>query len=116
MQVNSVELQRNGVTINTDTVEVDISKPTTLACNIIPGNSRPAPTVIWYIGTDVKQNLTSTSYQVTATEADNDQIIYCKAYNRPWNHPVESTKPNILVRGNVEKIYRTTNEKCVLFV
>ena len=104
MQVTGVQLQKNGETINTDKFEVDIGVPTTLACNIIPGNSRPAPTVTWYIGTDVKQNSTSTSYQVTATETDNGKMIYCKAYNlQSESQAVESTRPKLLVRGKVEK-------------
>ena len=106
MQVTSIELQKNGNTINTYTVEVDIGVPTIppFGCNIIPSTSRPPPTVIWYIGTDVKQqSTTSTSYTVTATETDHDNIIYCKAYNRPWNQAVESAKPKLYVRGKVEK-------------
>ena len=106
MQVTSIELQKNGNTINTYTVEVDIDVPTIppFGCNIIPSTSRPPPTVIWYIGTDVKQqSTTSTSYTVTATETDHDNIIYCKAYNRPWNQAVESAKPKLYVRGKVEK-------------
>ena len=105
MQVTSVELQKNGVTITSDTVEVDIGVPTTLPfeCKIIPSTSRPPPTVIWYIGTDVKQHTTNTRYTVTASEADNDKIFYCKAYNRPWNQAVESAKPKLYVRGKVEK-------------
>ena len=106
MQVTSVELQKNGNTINTGSrVEVDIGVPTIppFGCNIIPSTSRPPPTVIWYIGSTVKQNSTSTSYTVRASEADHDRIFYCKAYNRPWNQPVESTKPKLYVRGKVEK-------------
>ena len=95
----------NGNTINTDTVEVDIGVPTNppFGCNIIPSTSRPPPTVIWYIGTDVKQQSTSTTYTVTASETDHDKIFYCKAYNRPWNQAVESAKPKLYVRGKVEK-------------
>ena len=114
VQVTNVELQKNGNTINTDNVEVNIGIPTTLGCKIIPSTSRPSPTVIWYMGTDAQQNSTSTSYTVTATESDHDKIIYCKAYNRPWNQPVESAKPKLFVRGKVENsIYnlKTTNEK-----
>ena len=117
MQVTNVELQKNGVNINTDTVEVDKEVPSTFRCNIIPSNSRPAPTVIWYIGTTVKQNSTSTTYTVTASETDHDKEIYCKAYNlQSEDQAVESQKPKLLVRGKVENMYRTTNEKYLLFV
>ena len=115
MKVASVELQKNGVTITSDKVEVNKGVPTTLGCNIIPSTSRPPPTVIWYIGSSVKQTSASTNYTVTATETDHDKIFYCKAYNRPWNQPVESAKPKLLVRGKVEiNIYRRAIVKSVL--
>ena len=105
MDVASVQLQKNGVTITTAKVEVDIGIPTNppFECNILPSTSRPPPTVIWYIGSTVKQHSDSTSYTVTATEADNDKIFYCKAYNRAWNQAVDSAKTKLLVRGKVEK-------------
>ena len=104
MQVASVELRKNGVTITSDNVEVNIGVPTTFGCNILPSTSRPPPTFIWYIGTDVKQrSTTSTSYTVTASETDHDQRIYCKAYNLQLeNQAVESSKPKLYVRGKVE--------------
>ena len=105
MQVTGVELQKNGVTINTDKVEVNIGVPTRFGCNIIPSTSRPVPTVIWYIGTDVQQNSTSNTYTVTASETDHDQRIYCKAYNlQPESQAVESSKPKLYVRGNVKRL------------
>ena len=105
MQVIAVELQKNGIAINTDTIEVNIGVPTPLGCNIIPSTSRPDPTVIWYIGTDIKQTSTSTSYIVTASESDHNKEIYCKAYNlQPENQAVESSKPKLYVRGNVKSL------------
>ena len=94
----------NGVTINTDTVEVDFGEPRTFRCKIIPSTSRPDPIVTWYIGTDVKQNSTSNTYTVTASETDHDQRIYCKAYNlQPESQAVLSVKPKLYVRGNVKR-------------
>ena len=94
----------NGNTINTDTVEVDKGVSTgPFWCKIIPSTSRPPPTVIWYIGSTVKQQSTNTSYTVRAAEADHDKIFYCKAYNLQWNQAVESAKPKLYVRGKVEK-------------
>ena len=105
MQVTNVELQKNGVTSNTGIIEVDKDVPTTFGCNIIPSTSRPPPTVIWYIGSTVKQQSTSTSYTVTASETDHDNIIYCKAYNlQPESQVVESTRPKLYVRGKVKKL------------
>ena len=105
MLVTNVELQKNGNTINTDNVEVNIGIPTTFRCNIIPSTSQPPPTVIWSIGSIVRQTSTSTSYTVTASEADHDQIIYCKANNlQPRNQAVESSKPKLYVRGNVKSL------------
>ena len=102
MQVTNVELQKNGVTINTGIVEVDKDVPTIFGCNIIPSTSRPPPIVIWYIGSTVKQQSTSTSYTVRASEADRDKEIYCKAYNvQIESKAVESTKPKLYVRGEV---------------
>ena len=107
MQVASVELQKNGVTITSDNVEVNIGVPTTLGCKVIPSTSRPSPTVTWYIGTDVQQNSTSTSYIVTASETDHNKEIYCKAYNlQPESQAVESQKPKLYVRGNVKRFKR----------
>ena len=103
VQVTRVELQKNDLTINTDTVEVDKGVSTPFGCKILPSTSRPPPTVIWYIGSTVQKNSTSNTYTVTASESDHDKIIYCKAYNRPSNQPVESAKPKLLVRGKVEK-------------
>ena len=104
MQVTSVEFQKNGVTINTDTVEVDIGAPTTLGCNIKPSTSRPPPTVIWYIGSIIRQQSTSTSYMVIASESNHNKEIYCKAYNlQPESQAVESSKPKLYVRGNVKR-------------
>ena len=116
MQVTNVDLQKSGITINIGIVEVDIGVPTTFECNIIPSTSRPPPTVIWYIGTDVKQrSTTSTTYTVTASETDHNKIFYCKAYNlQPERHAVESTKPMLYVRGKVEKIIWTGHERMVL--
>ena len=105
MQVTSVELQKNGVTINTGTVEVDIGVPTQFGCKIIPSTSRPDPTVIWYIGSTIKQQSTSTNYTVRASESDHNKIIYCKAFNlQPESQAVESSKPKLYVRGNGKRL------------
>ena len=106
MQVTSVELQKNGVTISSDTLVVDKGVPTTLGCNIIPSTSRPPPSVIWYIGTVKKQqSTTSTSYTVIVTESIHNKDIYCKAYNlQPENQAVESSQPRLYVRGNVKRL------------
>ena len=104
MQVTSVDLQRNGVTINSGTVTVDIGVPTTLVCNIIPSTSRPPPTVTWYIGSTVRQNSTSTSHTVIASETDHYKETYCKAYNlQPESQAVESQKPKLYVQGIVKR-------------
>ena len=102
VQVASVELQKNGNTINTDNVEANMGIPTTFGCKIIPSTSRPPPTVIWYIGSNIKAS-TSTSYTVIASETDHDKIIYCKAFNlQPESQAVESARLKLLVRGKVE--------------
>ena len=123
MDVASVQLQKNGLTITTAKVEVNMGVPTNppFECNIIPSTSRPPPTVIWYIGSGVKQISNSTSYTVRASKYDHDKIFYCKAYNRPWNQAVESGKPKLYVRGKVEKKYigqcmRNTCMCCLAYI
>ena len=117
VKVSRVELQKNGNTINTDTVEVDKGVSTPLGCKILPSTSRPPPTVIWYIGSENKQQSPSTSYSVTASESDHNKEIYCKAYNlQPEHQAVVSSKPKLYVRGNVKrfKIYISVYEVSVL--
>ena len=106
MQVTYVELQKNGNTINTDNVEVNIGVATKFGCNIIPSTSWPPPTIIWYIGSEKKQkSATSTSYTVIASEADHNKENYCKAYNlQPESQAVESSKPKLYVRGNIKRL------------
>ena len=105
VQVTNVEFQKNGVTINSGTVAVDVGVPATLGCNIIPSTSRPPPTVIWYIGSAVIQNSTSTSFTVLASESDHNKEIYCKAYNlQSEDQAVESQKPKLYVKGIVKRL------------
>ena len=102
MLVTSAQLQKNGVTINSGSLEVNVSVQTTLTCKVLPSNSKPAPTIVWYIGSLKKQELTSTSYTYTPSATDHDKIIYCEAYNlQTANNAVESAKPKLYVRGNV---------------
>ena len=104
MDVTDVELQKNGVKITSDTVEVDKDVSTQFRCKIIPSTSRPDPTVTWYIGSDVRQNSTSNTYTVTASETVHNKEIYCKAYNlQPESQAAVSVKPKLYVRGNVKR-------------
>ena len=104
MQVTSAQLQKNGVTINSGSLEVNVGVYTTLTCEVLPSNSKPAPTIVWYIGSVKKQESTSTSYTFTPSETDHDEIFYCEAYNlQSDSNAVESAKPKLYVRGNVFK-------------
>ena len=104
MQVTSTHLQKNGITINSGPLEVNVSESTTLTCIVLPSTSKPAPTIVWYIGSSVKQSSTSTTYTFTPSKTDHDKIIYCEAYNlQSASEAKESAKPKLFVRGNVFK-------------
>ena len=81
-------------------LEVTAGSPETLKCE--PGDSRPAPTIDWYIKDDTnrKQRSTITTYELNASNEDHDQEIYCKAYNlQEESLGILSTKPKLYVRG-----------------
>ena len=103
VQVASAQLQKvDGTTINGGSLEVDVNKPTTLTCKVLPTSSKPAPTIVWYIGSVKKTESTHITYQFTPSETHNNKMIYCAAYNlQPASEAVNSTKPLLLVRGNV---------------
>ena len=102
MPVTIAQLQKNGVTINSGLLETNVDGFITLSCNVLPSSRKPAPTIVWYIGSSVKQSSTSTTYTFTSSETDHDKIIYCKAYNvQSASEAVESAKPKLYVRGNV---------------
>ena len=103
VQVTSAQLQKNGVTINSGLLEVNVSDSTTLTCKVLPSNSKPAPTIVWYFGSTVIQ---SSTYTFTPSANDHNKIIYCEAYNlQSASNAVVSAKPNLYVRGNVYKFY-----------
>ena len=67
-----------------------------------PGTSRPAPTIVWYIGTTIKQTSPNTVFNLNAVDADHDKAIYCKAYNlQGLTQAVFSSRPKLYVQGKV---------------
>ena len=104
VQVTGAQLQKNGVIINSGPLEVNVNKPTTLTCNVLPTTRKPVPTIVWYIGSTVKQSSTEFTYTFTASATNHDQVIYCEAYNIQFaSQAVGSAKPKLYVRGNVLK-------------
>ena len=101
MPVTVAQLQKNGVTINSGLLETNVGELITLTCNVLPSSRKPAPTIVWYIGS-FKQSSTNTTYTFTPSETDHDKIIYCEAYNvQSASEAVESAKPKLYVRGIV---------------
>ncbi|XP_053389787.1 nephrin-like, partial [Mercenaria mercenaria] len=80
-----------------DIIEVIGNKEKTLTCTT--GESNPAPTIIWYIADQKKQNGTGINYTFTPTNDNHNQSIYCKAYNlQPATEAVVSAKPKLFVK------------------
>ena len=102
VKVSSVELKYQGNTPSTgDTVAVTAGRAATFAC--ITSTSRPQATIDWYIqdthGT-IKLSSGSSTYDLTATDADHNRWIYCKAYNNIIGaQEILSEKPMLYVRG-----------------
>lgn len=64
--------------------------------------SRPVATIVWYIGSAVKQRSTSTTFIYTAAYEDNNSRIYCKAFNtQSESEAVASGDPMLYVKGIV---------------
>ena len=65
--------------------------------------SRPQAKIDWYIDDDdtPKQSSTSPTFDLTATEADHNKRIYCKAYNdiQTESQGVLSERPVLYVQG-----------------
>ena len=102
MQVASaLLLKEDGTIINGGPIEVNVNEPTTLTCKVLPSNSKPPPTIVWYIGSVKIKESTDINYTFTPPETDNNKMIYCEAYNlQSASEAVNSAKPSLLVRGN----------------
>ena len=100
--MSSVTLKYQGNTPSTgDTVTVTAEKAATFTC--IPSTSRPQATIDWYIqdihGT-IKVSSDSSTYDLTATDADHNKKIYCNAYNNiTEDQGILSEKPILYVQG-----------------
>ena len=69
----------------------------TLSCT--PDESRPTPTIVWYIGEIIRQNHTSNIFTFIPGMDDHNKRVYCVAYNLPEYDRVESYKPTLQVFG-----------------
>ena len=86
---------------SSDRVTVTAGTAATFTCTA--SFSRPQAKIDWYIDGDntPKQSSTSPTFDLTATEADHNRRIYCKAYNNIQTeaHGILSEKPMIYVQG-----------------
>ena len=97
VQVTSVTLKRGPILI-VKNLTATAGTFLTLTCE--PGISRPAPTILWYIGDTLKQSSNSIQYRLNAVNDDHGEVIYCKAYNlQSASQAVTSTTPRLYVRG-----------------
>ncbi|XP_060606435.1 uncharacterized protein LOC132758755 [Ruditapes philippinarum] len=83
----------------------------TLTCDT--SESRPAATIVWYIGTQEKQRSTSSTFSFNPKTIDHNKTVYCKAFNiQPENQAVVSYKTILFVqeRTNVKSFYIGQNE------
>ncbi|KAK3601972.1 hypothetical protein CHS0354_025670 [Potamilus streckersoni] len=82
----------------------------TLIC--VTGISRPAATIMWYIGSKWKGNGTSLTF--IPSNADHDEVIYCQAYNIDPGQLVFSLKPKLFVEVIVTGV-GLSNEGTIFF-
>ena len=68
-----------------------------LSCT--PDESRPTPTIVWYIGEIIRQNHTSNIFTFIPGMDDHNKRVHCVAYNLPGYDRVESYKPTLQVFG-----------------
>ena len=71
--------------------------PKTLSCTA--DESRPSPTIVWYIGDKERQNHSSNILTFIPEMGDHNKNIHCVAYNLPGFQPIESSKPKLHVAG-----------------
>ncbi|XP_060599969.1 hemicentin-2-like [Ruditapes philippinarum] len=64
--------------------------------------SRPAATIVWYIGTQEKQRSTSKTFTFNPQNSDHTKRVYCKAFNtQPESQAVTSYKASLNVQVQV---------------
>ena len=84
-----------------ETIYVTAGRTAVMTCT--PGTSRPAPTIVWYIGNTIEHTSTNTVFNFDAVDADNDEDIYCKAYNlQGLTQAVSSNRQKLYVQGKVK--------------
>ncbi|XP_060599960.1 hemicentin-1-like [Ruditapes philippinarum] len=99
VKVSSATLKDGSSTVSGQLQVVSgVSK--TLTCDT--SVSRPAATIVWYIGTESKQTSTSKTLTFNPQNSDHSEQVYCKAFNtQPESHAVASYKASLNVQVQV---------------
>lgn len=102
---------KDGENIAPKSLQVKSDFSTTLTCT--PSVSRPAATVVWYIGTEERQRTSSNStFTFLPQNRDNNKPIFCKAFNlQPEEQAVISYKTMLNVLGKHDYFIRLES-KC----
>ncbi|KAL3887585.1 hypothetical protein ACJMK2_027524 [Sinanodonta woodiana] len=106
VRVTEAFLQQNNQNI-TSTLTVNSGEPVTLTC--VTGTSRPAPNIVWYIGSWLIGSGTSLIF--TPSNTDHNKVIYCQAYNTDPNLRVDSNKPSLFVKVRVTEVFLQQNNQ-----
>ncbi|KAK3592249.1 hypothetical protein CHS0354_032730 [Potamilus streckersoni] len=108
VRVTEAFLQQNNQNI-TSTLTVTSGEQVTLTC--VTGTSRPAPTIGWYIGSQLIASGTNLIF--TPSNTDHNEVIYCQAYNIDPNLKVDSNKPSLFVIVRVTEAFLLQNNQNV---
>ncbi|XP_060559765.1 synaptogenesis protein syg-2-like [Ruditapes philippinarum] len=95
VQVSSVTLKDGSSTVSGQLQVVSgVSKTLTCETSV----SRPAATIVWYIGTQEKQRSTSKTFTFNPQNSYHSKQVYCKAFNtQPESQAVISYKSTLYV-------------------
>jgi hypothetical protein len=94
---------KEGTSTVTEQLQVIRGFSKTLTCDT--SVSRPAATIVWYIGTQEKHRSTFSTFSFSPQTTDHNKTVYCKAFNiQPENQAVVSYKSILFVQGSL--IYR----------
>ena len=87
--------------VNEMKLEVLANDITVLTCATSPDRSVPEPNIKWYIGNSSIPLSNSKMFALTAEDKDNNQQIYCEAYNTEPADAVKSPKSTLYVKGKI---------------
>ncbi|XP_060569151.1 limbic system-associated membrane protein-like [Ruditapes philippinarum] len=102
---------KNGADTVSGQLQVVSGVSKTLTCET--SVSRPAATIVWYIGNQEKQRSNSTAFTFNPQNNDHNKQVYCKAFNtQPESQAAISYKSTLFVqeRATVKSFYIGQNE------